>query len=100
MCIRDSGILDDLTREVSLSDGGVAPNQKSLFVCFYDHPTHWILAGRFHENDDDKENGFVVTAWPRNKWPRSTPAEILAQIELVDATYRVEKFGDVKPPLS
>jgi len=52
------------------------------FCCHYSHMTHWILACRFHGMDDEKENGFMVLAWPKNKWPRSVIEEAIAQQNL------------------
>ena len=95
------GILDELAHDVTLADGGIAPNQSSMFVCFYDHPTHWILGCRFHDCPAEKENGFTVLAWPRNKYPAAVVEDFLSELPLKSKIIRsVQKFGEEKPPLS
>ena len=65
------GILDQLPSASTLAytgDEGV----NTIFACHFTHATHWILACRFHGMADERENGFVVWAWPKSKWPRTT----------------------------
>jgi len=64
------GILDKLLKQGSLTDLG-AGKVNTVAVCHYSHETHWILACRFHGLEDEKENGFMVLGWPKNKFPRS-----------------------------
>lgn len=95
------GILDKLAKDITLSQTDAGSNDNTILEAFYDHPTHWIFAGRFYGNHDDKENGFVVMAWPRNKFPKSVVSDFISMIPLGDnVSYDVENFGEEKPPLS
>ena len=64
------GILDQLPNQSTLAQTHTTEIQ-TVFCCHYTHATHWILACRFHGMDDEKENGFMILAWPKNKWPKS-----------------------------
>jgi hypothetical protein len=75
------GILDKLPNQSALAQTHTTEIQ-TVFCCHYLHTTHWILACRFHGMDDEKENGFMVLAWPKNKWPRSVIEEAIAQQNL------------------
>ena len=94
------GIWDDLAKDVTFehSDGRLDHDETAV-VAFFDHPTHWILAGRVHNSPT--ERGFIVLGWPRNKWPRTVVSDFLSKIPLGDSpSFRISKFGDQETPQS
>jgi len=95
------GIFDRLSKDITLSQADARTNDDTIIEAFYDHPTHWICAGRFYGLHDEKENGFVVIGWPRNKFQKDVVVDFISTIPLGDkVTVDTEDFGDVKPPLS
>lgn len=86
------GILDELPSKDALRNSGRAEID-TVAVPFLDHPTHWILAFRFHGNELPEDNGFLVCAWPKNQYPRT----------VIEAALEREQFGPpdaVKPSTS
>jgi len=63
-------ILDKLPSKNALADNR-AIEINTIFCKHFAHATHWILACRIHGNLDEKENGFLIFGWPKNKWPKS-----------------------------
>lgn len=91
VCIRDDleaqafllalGILDKLQNARALADPG-CEEANTIFAAHFLHPTHWILACRFHGMEDPAENGFLIWAWPKNRWPRSTIKDFIDNQQL------------------
>lgn len=69
-------LIDDTTVELILLQLGVRhrfefpPNvdANALYYSIDDHPTHWILAGRFRGYPDPKDNGFTLVGWPKSQF--------------------------------
>jgi hypothetical protein len=94
------GILNDLPTKGTLTNSGRAEID-TIAVGHYDHPTHWILAFRFHGNEEEKENGFAVFGWPKNKWPRSVIKDAIDRQSLGPPDdVKVSRFGDDPSSLS
>jgi hypothetical protein len=92
------GILSDFEQDVCLTQPDSGHDDNTMFVGYYGHPTHWILAARTLGNDDEKENGFVVTAWPKNKYPESIIETVIASFDLgKDVRRKIENEGDQNP---
>jgi hypothetical protein len=108
VCIRDDlvaqtfllalGVLDKLPNESTLANS-ISKQVNTIFVAHYTHATHWILACRFHGMDDEKENGFVVWAWPKDKYPKTVVKDAIDRQNYGTPITRNDfRIGDV--PLS
>jgi hypothetical protein len=71
-----TGILD------KLPNPSTRPDTQTTMCADYSHPSHWILATRIQGNADPTENGFMVMAWPKCKWPRSVIKEAIERQRL------------------
>lgn len=94
------GIFGDIAKDVTLERSHAAlDHDETAWVAFFDHSTHWILAGRVHNTPT--ERGFIVFGWPRNKWPREVVGDFLAKMPLGDSpSVRTSTFGDTETPQS
>src|SRR4051812_5001956 len=59
------GILDKLLNPAPIASA------ETVMCAHFTHPTHWVLGVRIHGNRDENENGFLATAWPKSKFPKS-----------------------------
>ena len=94
------GILADLPNKSALANSGVA-EMDTIAVAHYGHPTHWILAFRFHGNEKPEDNGFAVFGWPKNRCPRSVIEDAIDKQGLGDPdAFKISEFGDDPSSLS
>jgi hypothetical protein len=92
------GIWSELSKDITLEGDAAIAHDETAWIAFFDHPTHWILAGRVHNTET--EIGFIIFGWPHNRWPRMVVQDFLAKMPLGDSpTVRIEMFGDSKRPL-
>jgi len=94
------GILGELPTKSALANSGAAEID-TIAVAHYDHPTHWILAFRFHGNERQEDNGFAVFGWPKNRCPRSVIEDAIERQGLGDPdAFKISELGDDPSSLS
>jgi hypothetical protein len=93
--IMSLGVLGELDfPEYGVGDDG-RPIARVLFHTIHGHPTHWILAARFHGFEREEENGYMVMTWPKARFPERVLDEEVARFNAQPALRSVR---DLPPP--
>jgi hypothetical protein len=70
------------------------PNVKSnvFFGTIDDHPSHWLLAARFRDYPDPKDNGFMLVGWPKKRFSAAQAKELAIEAVRTSARFEPEKI--------
>lgn len=63
------GLLD------KIQDPSRLPEGRCAFLAHKNHPTHWILVGKFSGCANPKDNGLIIFGWIKTKWPKTVMRE-------------------------